>query len=73
MVYQLVNFIWADDLEYSLRISKLYPCFFVYRSQVVHKMVTNSDTRIAYSGKIVWGDINIYLETDSILLKKWKR
>lgn len=44
-------FIWADDLEYSLRISKLYPCYFVYKSQVIHKMKSNSDTKIAYSEK----------------------
>ncbi|WP_434309635.1 glycosyltransferase family 2 protein [Hominifimenecus sp. rT4P-3] len=39
-------FIWADDMEYSLRISRRYPCYFVQGSQVVHKMKTNAATDI---------------------------
>ena len=34
-------FIWADDLEYSRRISRLYPCYYVYASTVLHKTKTN--------------------------------
>lgn len=34
-------FIWADDLEYSRRISKKYPCYLVPQSTVVHYMNNN--------------------------------
>lgn len=39
-------FIWGDDVEYTKRISKLYPCYFVYKSQVVHEMGSNKATTI---------------------------
>lgn len=39
-------FIWGDDLEYTKRISREYPCYFVYDSQVVHEMKSNSGTSI---------------------------
>lgn len=39
-------FIWADDMEYTRRISSAYPCYFVYDSQVVHEMKTNQATSI---------------------------
>ena len=39
-------FIWADDVEYTRRISKQYPCYFVYKSQVVHEMNSNQATSI---------------------------
>ncbi len=39
-------FIWADDVEYSLRISKKYPSYFVYDSQVTHEMGSNKATTI---------------------------
>lgn len=34
-------FIWADDVEYSTRISKQYPSYFVQDSIVVHKCKNN--------------------------------
>lgn len=34
-------FIWADDLEYSRRISRRYPCFYVYDSVVKHFCKSN--------------------------------
>ncbi len=39
-------FIWADDVEYTKRISRSYPCYFVYPSQVVHEMASNKATTI---------------------------
>lgn len=39
-------FIWADDVEYSLRISSKYRSYFVYKSQVVHEMKANAATSI---------------------------
>ncbi len=39
-------FIWADDIEYTKRISRRYPCYFVYQSQVVHEMGSNKATTI---------------------------
>ena len=39
-------FIWGDDVEYTKRISKSYPCYFVYRSQVVHEMGSNTAATI---------------------------
>lgn len=39
-------FIWADDLEYTKRISRKYPGYFVYDSQVVHEMKSNEATDI---------------------------
>lgn len=35
-------FIWADDLEYSRRISMLMPCYAVTQSKVIHKMGSNA-------------------------------
>lgn len=34
-------FIWGDDSEYSGRISRVFPCYFVTGSQVTHKMKNN--------------------------------
>ena len=39
-------FIWADDVEYTLRISRKHPCYFCYDSKVVHEMATNVGTTI---------------------------
>ena len=39
-------FIWADDVEYTWRISRHYPCYFCYDSKVVHEMRTNIGTTI---------------------------
>ncbi len=40
-------FIWSDDQEYTDRISKKYPCYYVSRSKVVHKIKTNDGSNIA--------------------------
>ena len=40
-------FIWADDTEYSLRISAKYPCYFCGDSIVTHKMKINERTSIS--------------------------
>ena len=37
-------FIWGDDTEYSLRISRKYKCYLCGQSGVVHKMKTNRST-----------------------------
>lgn len=39
-------FIWADDLEYSRRISKSYPCYLVPDSVVEHHMASNNKVGI---------------------------
>jgi len=39
-------FIWADDLEYSRRISLKYPCYAVPNSRVLHKMGSNAKVGI---------------------------
>lgn len=39
-------FIWADDLEYTKRITRKYPGYFVYDSQVIHEMKSNEATDI---------------------------
>ena len=39
-------FIWADDLEYSRRISKKYTCYVVPDSKVEHHMVSNNKVGI---------------------------
>lgn len=36
-------FIWADDSEYSYRLTQKYPCYLVSGSQVTHKMKQNAD------------------------------
>lgn len=38
--------IWSDDLEYSRRISKKYPCYVVSTSKVLHKMGSNAKVGI---------------------------
>ena len=40
-------FIWADDLEYTRRISRRYPCYVVTDSVTVHKCATNNGGNIA--------------------------
>lgn len=37
-------FIWGDDTEYSLRISKKFPSYLAFNSEVVHKMKENQNT-----------------------------
>lgn len=39
-------FIWGDDMEFSRRITKKYPSFFVKGSKVIHKMKSNKSTDI---------------------------
>lgn len=39
-------FIWSDDTEYTLRISKKYPCYYLNTCKVVHKMNNNNPTKI---------------------------
>lgn len=39
-------FIWTDDWEYSRRISRRYPCYFVAESVVVHQCAQNRNTNI---------------------------
>lgn len=39
-------FIWSDDLEYSRRISRQYPCYAVPSSKVMHNMNSNSKVGI---------------------------
>lgn len=39
-------FIWADDTEYTLRISKKHPCYYINTCEVLHKMNNNNPTRI---------------------------
>ncbi len=37
-------FIWGDDTEYTMRISQKFPCYFAFKSQVIHKMKSNEGT-----------------------------
>lgn len=39
-------FIWGDDFNFSRRVSKIYPCYFVRESVVIHKCKTNTFTDI---------------------------
>lgn len=40
-------FIWTDDWEYTRRISKMYPCYLVNNSIVVHKSTSNIGANIS--------------------------
>ena len=40
-------FIWADDLEYTRRISRRFPCYVVTDSVTVHKCATNNGGNIS--------------------------
>ncbi len=40
-------FIWADDLEYTRRLSRRYPCYAVRDSRVLHDMQSNDRVNIA--------------------------
>lgn len=40
-------FIWGDDVEYSNRLSKKYPCYVVGKSKVIHKTKDNNGSNIA--------------------------
>lgn len=42
-------FIWADDLEYTRRISRKERCYVVPGSRVVHAMAANVDSSIVYA------------------------
>lgn len=39
-------FIWSDDIEYSMRISREVPCYIVGKSVVVHKTANNEGSNI---------------------------
>ena len=39
-------FIWGDDKEYTLRLSKKYACYSVRKSKVLHKMNSNNGSDI---------------------------
>ncbi len=41
-------FIWADDINYCIRISKIKQGYAVFRSKVIHKTPANIDTNIVY-------------------------
>lgn len=43
-------FIWADDFEYSRRISMKYPCYAVNGSIVIHNMKSNDKVGIEHDG-----------------------
>lgn len=51
-------FIWGDDLEYTRRISKKYPCYFCINSIVVHKRVMS-------------GTLNLLKETNPNRIKNF--
>ncbi len=40
-------FIWSDDLEYTRRLSRQYPCYAVTGSRVLHDMHSNDKVNIA--------------------------
>lgn len=40
-------FIWADDLEYTRRLSRRYPCYAVTDCRVLHDMTHNAGVNIA--------------------------
>ncbi len=40
-------FLWADDLEYTRRLSRRYPCYAVRDSRVLHDMDSNERVNIA--------------------------
>lgn len=40
-------FVWGDDMEYTLRISRRMPCYLVSESKVVHKMKNNVGSDIS--------------------------
>ena len=40
-------FIWSDDQEYTDRLSKQYPCYYVSHSKVIHKTATNEGSNVA--------------------------
>jgi GT2 family glycosyltransferase len=40
-------FIWSDDLEYTRRLSRLYPCYAVNGSRALHDMQSNAKVNIA--------------------------
>lgn len=44
-------FIWADDIEYTFRISKKYKCYLCERSQVIHETKNNEGSNIAKDDK----------------------
>ena len=41
-------FIWADDIEYTHRLSSSFPSYFVPQSVVVHKSPSNNGSNIAH-------------------------
>lgn len=53
-------FIWADDSEYSYRLTQSYPCYLVSDSQVTHKMKQNADA-----------NFNTFLSEDSSRVERY--
>lgn len=44
-------FIWGDDIEFSQRVSSKFPCYFVPKSTVTHKMKENTEVNILNDSK----------------------
>jgi GT2 family glycosyltransferase len=44
-------FIWGDDIEFSQRVSNKFPCYFVPKSTVTHKMKENTEVNILNDSK----------------------
>lgn len=63
-------FIWGDDIEYSKRISKKYPSFYVPESVVVHKSAKNIGSNITKEDKDKLGRYFYAYRNEAFLYKK---
>ena len=67
-------FIWTDDWEYTRRISRLYPCFLLTDSVVVHKSKSNIGANIATESADRLDRFNYLYRNDVYLYRRegWK-
>jgi GT2 family glycosyltransferase len=63
-------FIWGDDKEYTLRISKQYPCYLVSSSVVTHKMNSNNGSNLITDDKVRIGRYRYAYRNDLATAKK---
>lgn len=67
-------FIWCDDIEYTRRLSKQYPCYLINSSVVVHKTGSNVGSNIAVDSQERLGRYNYAYRNEVFFFKRegWK-
>lgn len=61
--------IWTDDWEYTRRISRSYPCYYISKSVVTHKCATNTGSAIETAEKDRLGRFRYMYRNEAVLYR----